>query len=410
MQAALSATPAVLTVELSPEAIAEGQRPPEPLSRDGADVLAGAVADDLRRALGDRISDAGLIVPGALYDITELLRPGLPMAEMMLDVYRSSLRGGPFQPHLLAIGASGGHFPIQEMAPARPPGAGPLLALPFAFVAPGNLLDPVRATLESELLEKGRASSVTEGLLRQQFGLDPVNLSFATFHDLSALMKVQLEYAGFGPLWRLLETALYTPEQPVEETLEPGNRFLVVNGRCWTPFLDFDGWVDRFGGRDRVTSYGDWQRVQRQYVAGLAAHGLEVNVTEPVPGVFAEDVETALAVAQQHVIGEQPRYTITVSGQDEIQRAAVITLTEQSLPELGPVAYTILAQDTDGALAYLGHDYPLMPEGIALIRDEWQRRAHTLGAAFHLERPGRLVVSGETPRLMPYLDYEGPAH
>ena len=85
MPSALSATPGVLTVELDPSAIMQS-RPPEPLSRDSADLLAGPIADDLRRIVGESVADAGLIFPAALYDLTEILQPGLPMVEAMLDI------------------------------------------------------------------------------------------------------------------------------------------------------------------------------------------------------------------------------------------------------------------------------------------------------------------------------------
>lgn len=413
MDSALSATPAVLTIEMDSRLIMSGQRPPEPLSRDAAEVLAAAIAADLRRILGDVVRDAGLILPAALYDLTELLQPGLPRVEALLDVYRSSLRGGPFEAHLLALGSAGGRFPIAELMPARAPGSGPLLAVPFALVAPGPALDAVRERLESDLLEKGRASLDTDRVVRGQFGIEPVNLTYATFHDLGALLRVQLAHAGFEPLWQIVETALYRPDEPLQVTLPSGNRFLALFGRVWTPALGFDAWVDRHHpdaeAQAAIDGYAAWQKAQRQYMAGLGAHGLEVIPAEPRPGVYAADVESALSVAQQASLPDPLRFTVTVSGTADVTSASAVVLTEQAAADIGPFAYTVLVQGAGGELAFLGHEYPLAPGALAAIREEWEGRARQLGASFQIERPAQAVVSGRPARLMPWLEYGGQA-
>lgn len=410
MPGALSATPAVLTVELDPAAPARGQRPPEPLSRDAAEVLAGALADDLRRILGEEVAAAGLVMPGALYDLTELLRPGLPMIEALLDLYRGALRGGAFTPQLLALGTAGGRFPAPAIAPARRPGSGPLLALPFVLVAPGPALDPLRRRLEAILLEKGRASLATDRVLRQLLAVEPVHLSYATFHDLSALLKVQLEHAGFGGLWSLLEGALYRPEEPLRVDLPAGNRFLGLHGEVWTPITGFDAWAARHAtaAGEAAAGYAAWCRHQRQYMAGLEAHGVPVIPTRDRSGLAAEDVEVAIGVARAAALPEPDWHSEAVTTASA-GNAAIVSLTEQATPELGPLAYTVLVQADDGSLLELRHEYPLRPEAIPRIREHWQARAHALDARFHLERPGHVVTAGHPPRLMPWLEYAGEA-
>lgn len=409
MQAALSATPVVLTVEIDSRLVAGGFIPPEPLQRDSADVLASAMANDLHRILGDDIRNVGLIMTGALYDLTELLRPGLPMAEMFLDVYRGSLRGGPFEPHLIALGTAAGRFPVPEMAPARAPGSGPLLALPFALVAPGPELDRIRERLESELLEKGGASLDTDRTVRQQFGLEPIHTTYATFHDLSALLRVQLDHAGFGALWQVVEGALYRPDEPMVVDDDSGLRLLQFEGRVWVPVLTLGQWHDRRGNDDTSveSGYCRFQRVLRQYMAACAAHGLEVIPVEARPGVFAASAETALAVAQQAALADPTRLTETVSGDTSGGAASAVTLTEHAAPELGPIAYTALVQAADGTLRALINEYPLAPEAIPGLREHWQAEAARLDAGFRFEQPGRILIGGDPPHLMPYLDYEG---
>jgi hypothetical protein len=405
MQAALSATPAVLTIELEAEAVMD-HAPPPALTRDAAEVMATAVANDLQRILGEQVRSSGMILLGALYDLTELLRPGLPMVEGLLDYYRGGLRGGAFEPQLIALGSAGGQFPVPELAPRRAPGSGPLLALPFALVAPGPELEPVREAMEEELLGKGRASLETDRTVQQLFSVAPVNLSYATLHDVSALLRVQLDHAGFGPLWQLLEAALYRPETPTVVDTDAGNRFLTHQGQAWTPIVDFDAWAAAREEPDEA-DYLAWQKTQRQYIAGLAAHGIEVTPTAARSGIYSEDAEVALTVAQAAALDPGDRLQVPVTGEPNPGDAAIVALTEQASPELGPVAYTVMVQGADGGVRYLGHDYPLAPEAIAAIRDDWQRFAAQMGARFHLEQPGRLLVGGQPPALMPWFDSHG---
>lgn len=408
MHAALSATPAVLTVELPEAAVIRRERPPEPLSRDMAELLGQAVAADLHRILGDAVTDAGLVVTAALYDLTEILQPGLPMTEALLEVYRGSLRGAPFEPQRLNLGSAGGRFPLPQFAPRRSPGSGPLLAIPFALVAPGPTLDPIRGRLEAQLLERSSPALETDRIVRQQFGVDPVNLSYATFHDLSALLKVQLEYAGFGPLWSLLEAALYRPDEPCVVDTDAGNRFLGRHARVRSPYLTLQDWLAT-APEATVSGYEAWIREQRQYSVGLTAHGLEFVPTEPRPGVYAQDAETALSIADAAATAADGFRRETVEGTPEFTEASAITLTEQCLPSVGPFACTVLAQRADGAIAYLGHDYPLTPQALHALREEWRGRAEALGIAFQLEQPPQLQISGDPPQLMPWLDYSGRA-
>ncbi len=387
-------------------------RPPEPLSRDAADLLAAPMADDLRRILGEEIADAGLVMPAALYDLTELLQPGLPMVEAMLDIYRGGLRGGPFQPQLLTIGSSGGRFPDAAIAPLRRPGSGPLLTVPFALVAPGPKLDELSRKIESTLLEKGSASLATDRAVRQLFGVDPVHLSYATFNDLAALMRVQMEHAGFLPLWQLIESALYRPDS-IERLELDTHQFFATGGQVWTTWMSFDEWsaTRALEAGEAVEGYAQWLQTQRQYMAGLQSHGISVSVTPNLPGLRADDDEVALSVAQANSLEAEAQW-LRERIEDQMEtavEAAVITLTEQADPQVGPFAYTALVQSRDGHLLGLFNDYPLQPAAMQSIINHWQEQASRLDAVFHLERPGRVICHGRPPCLQPWLDYAGSA-
>lgn len=401
----LSATPAVLTVELPMQWVQEGGRPPAPLSPAEADRLAGAVADDLQRILGE-LSDYGLVLLGALYDMTELLRPGLPMIDALMELYRGSLPDGQFLPQLMALGGQGERFPIPAIAPRRAPGSGPLLAIPFLLLGEAEAVDELETRMEKALLEKGRAGVATEQAIKEQFGIQPENLAYATFNDLCALLKLQLEHAEFGPLWEVLEGALFRPQDSGRTETPEGNLFLRQQDQVHTPFFSVDQWLARDGAD--LESYAHWLRRQRQYLAGLAAHGLRLVLIRPEGAVWEHCADGSVARSSPWGTQDDLYLVDPVTGAERTPETALadadlVLLTEHSLGVLGPVAYTVMIQNQAGELAYLAHEYPVSPAGIQTIRQRWEQLAEKAGAQYQLLQPGRVVVD-EAGRLVPALE------
>lgn len=270
----LAACSGVLTLELNTGPA--GSVPPGPVSRASATQIAEGIAADLGRLVPD-LARFALVVPGALYDQTELLRPGFPLLAALDDVFRGTLLDGGFVPGLVALGSDDGRaFTLPALNPARQPGAGPLLMLPFSLLGrPGDITE-LSMQLENSLLQSGGVSVTTRQAVEAAFGLRAVNLSYATVGDLCALLKVQLEHAGFDGLWELLERALFRPQEPADVSLAPGNRFLMSEGTVWTPFWTFDDWAQIGPGQERpadalAAGYVEWVRTQRQYLMALSA-------------------------------------------------------------------------------------------------------------------------------------------
>ena len=101
----------LLALELDPQRADFSDVPPEPLSVATATALAGHLAKDLDRIL-DGIHHLGLILPGALYDQTEILRPGFPLIDALTELYSGSDRDRIFKPRLIALGSDTG-LPIR---------------------------------------------------------------------------------------------------------------------------------------------------------------------------------------------------------------------------------------------------------------------------------------------------------
>lgn len=405
-QQSLSATPVALTVELDLAAVNAGLQPPPPLGKDRAGALADAIAADLARILGDPVQACGLILPAALYDLTELLQPGLPWVEVLLEVYRGSFAGRGFTPQVLALG-SDGDFPIPALAPQRRPGSGPLLILPLLLVGERSAVEQIQAQLEEVLLERGRSSLQTEHMMRQDFQLAPRNLTYATFNDLSALLKIQLGHAGLEPLWQLLEGALFRPDQAELVQLPEQNEFLGLGGEVYTVFRTFDQWAAATGGD--VRSYRQWLLKQRLYEAGLAAHGLKVRrLRHPARLDSSCSGQLQRLVAEHEIDGEllrEPDAPVPA-----LDGADIILLTEHSTPELGPVGYTVLAQAGDGRVLHVGNEYPLTLAAAQELRERWAEVAARHELPLHLAQPGQILTSEDGQHLLPQVDFGEGAH
>lgn len=411
MQNQVASVPAVLTVELDLEAVSQGARPPGPLAWEEADRLCWALAEDLQRILGP-LQEYGFVTLGGLYDLTEVLRPGLPMVDILSELYRRSLPDTRFQPQVMAIGTQGAEFPIPAIAPECRPGAGPLLAIPFLFLGEPEAMDELGARLEKTLLEKGRASLKTGQLIQDSFGIKALNLSFATFNDLCALMKIQLENAELGGLWELLEAALFTNRPPARVTLPEGNLFLVDGGEAFARFLTFGQWrAENPEHDDPATGYARFQQLQRQYTAGLAAHGLQLHIVEHTAELDADDIDRALSAARMAAMpGDTQEVNEVVTAVDDWDNVAGLSLTEHSRPGMGPVAYTVLARSADGQVLYFANQYPLAPESIQRIREHWREQATACGIELELIQPGDLLHSPDGSQLVPWPEAMGTGH
>lgn len=91
------------------------------------------------------------------------------------------------------------------------------------------------------------------------------------------------------------------------------------------------------------------------------------------------------------------RETDVEAREDQSTNVARLILTEQTVPDLGPIAYTAETLGPDGQLLERSHDYPLHPGALQRIQADWQARARALGAHFEQARPGRVLTAPDAP-------------
>lgn len=356
----------------------ENARPPCLASPAALDQLLAHLAADLAD-LEPGTRQGSLVLPGALYDQTQVLRPGLPL----FSALGAALPGTGASASLRhrALAARDGRLPHPELQPdpGLPPAA--LQLLPIALGGPGPRLQELGERLEHLLLERGQLSPGSARALENGFGIASLHARFMTLADLLAMLRLQLENIGFLPLWELLDAALRRQAAPLSVTARHGQRFTWRDGRVLAQFETFDHWAGAGAGRELpseegvlAAAYADWTREYRQYLVTLGAHHIELR---------------------QQLAGQPDRWLeggfFSETSKAE-PPAGAAQLTEHTAGDLGTVAVTLVR---GGRLVNL---YPLEAAGVDALHAHLRGGGEAIGEVAY---PGQLRLDARARRLAP---------
>lgn len=380
----VSSTLAVLTVEFAPDT--QTSRPPPPLQPAQASELAEHIAEDVHAILGD-ISELGLILSGGLYDLTEIIQPGIPLLEGLTELYRGAMRGG-FSPFLMGIGSHGENFPMPALAPKRRLHAGNLLAVPFVLVGEQDAITRAQHAMEAHLLDRGRAGDATSRAITELFQISPVNLAYATFTDLCALTKVHLDHQGLGGLWDLIEQSVFRPGEAHRAESPFGNAAVVLNHECLLQAKSLDDFADQ-DADSRLQAFEGWLETMRQWLTGLEAHGIQVKLCRELPDPAKCDNHHRRAFDALPLANQDWLATDETAPPAE---GSELFLTEHVSPRLGTLAFTVtLRNQASGDCTVLGHYYPFRPSAVDALERHWRGIADARQWGFQRVRPGGVL-------------------
>jgi len=325
-----------------------GENPGRPalLDKAAAEQVLAHVAVDLTAML-PAISRCAVTMAGALFDLTQILRPHYPVFGGLQELQQSSDPGSDFQPRLLSIGADQGQMPVQELQPNETIPLGLLQILPLLVSGPTKLVDELAVEMEHRFFDQGQLSAHSAKGLESQFQVSVNHARFMTMTDLNAMLRMQLEHFGFLPLWELLDAAINTPEKVLETHSPDGLRFRWQDGAVHTDFETFDWWAKHGGGADKPaaeqqlqSAYADWTREYRRYLTLLIAHG--ISVRQYLPGLYDAPIADSFLIEESTVAPAQ----------------SAAKVTEHSADDLGIVALTVI----QGARQM--NFYPLQASGL----------------------------------------------
>ncbi len=317
---------------------------PGTLGQSDAEQLLAHLAADLKSLLPE-ISNCSLIAAGALFDQTQILRPGYPVFAA-LEAVSSSNSADRFKPGLVSVAAVDGQMPVSDLQPFENIPLGLLQLLPIVVHGPAGLVGELGLAMEYRFMEEGQISAHSAAWLETAFGISINHARLMTLTDLNAMLRMQLDHFGFLPMWELLDSALTERGESLKVTTDSGKAFEWKDNAVHTHFETFDHWANSGAGSKMPASrqalaggYADWTREVRQYLTTLKAHGLDVRFHLAENGQLLEG-------------------TFFAEESDGVPGKGDSTVTEHSFEELGTVAITVV----DGAR--IENYYPLSPQGL----------------------------------------------
>jgi hypothetical protein len=364
------------TIETDPTRY-HGENPMRPrlLDSAGGEQVLAHLATDLTRMFPD-IARCGLAMPGALYDQTQILRPGFPLHAALER--RFDQTGGPSPAPRLVAGAEGGRMPETALQPDPAIPAGILQNLPLVVRAETALAESLAESMEHQFLEQGQLSAHSSQGLEANFGIAVTHARFMTLTDLLAMLRLQLEHFGFLPLWDLLDAALQGDAGTQHATGLAGQRFRFEDGAVHCEFETFDHWAEQGAGKDRAADgqgleagYVEWTREYRQYLTTLQAHAVPVVQHAPDGQVLKG------GYLEEESFGSP--------------QADAAEVTEHHCLDLGVLAVTVVR---DGRQF---NYYPLSPAGLNELHA--RIRSEGLGPA-GFAYPGRMLHDPDLRRLV----------
>lgn len=330
------------------------------LTKEAASTLATQIGGDLEK-LFPELHETGIILPGAVYDQTELLAPGFPLYRALEEMYLDAGgRDNEFEAQIISLGSVDGEFPIDVLRPAPSLVWGPLMVIPFSLVAPVSHLAPIEAEFDQRMFEHGSCSEATIEIINEQFGLTTLHAQYLSLSSLCALTRAHLNAAGLDFLWELLEKALTDPHGSTEVNFNIGLTCRYHDQHVTLPFYSYREWVkkardqktERPEGQSFVEGYSLYVRQTRQASIGLGAHSIDV-VWEDAHG---SSLEGAFFCETDDLAVDGEATTLP-----EIVRA---TLIEQHDPDLGTVAWVVGKYDSEDRLIQRLTYYPLITDGL----------------------------------------------
>jgi len=357
----------------------EHARPPALLDRVSAEQILAHIAADLTNMF-PAINRCALSMAGALFDQTQVLRPGLPIFNALETLQKSSNPAGDFQPRLLSIGASKGQMPLPDLQPLENIPLGLLQILPLLISGPEGLVNQLADEMEHRFFDTGQLSAHSAKGLETHFQVSVNHARFMTITDLNALLKLQLEHYGFLALWELLDAAISPSAETLNVTTEGGLKFEWRDGAVHSYFESFDWWANYGGGAEAPspdqklqTAYADWTREYRRYLTMLTAHG--VTVEQHLPGLGDA------ALDDSFLLEESTR----------LPGPSVAVVTEHGTDDLGTVAVTVISGNRQMNF------YPLQASGLNDLHQFIREQDHSGDIAF----PGRIAYDEKSRQLTP---------
>lgn len=256
------------------------------LEQDEIKQLNQQISKELQ-AIVPHLDDSSYAIVGGLYQSSELLQPGFPIHSQLRQYANAALKGENNRRNQLVIGANDNELP-EGLKHNPNVQVTPLLLLPFVILTEN---EESKKIFEKQLMHKGMGSIALLQQLQTSLGVKIRHINFMTVLDLAAMIHNHLQMAGFEPLWQLLEQAIFNKDPETKVKTPQHNEFYLSKKIIFTPFFSYMMWCNKGPGKtlenkntdNKKEAYLHYTQVQRQHIATLKEHGLDVRQFIPTP-------------------------------------------------------------------------------------------------------------------------------
>ncbi len=170
------------------------------------------------------LQQTSMIITGALYDQSQIIRPDFPIFKALGDIAHSATQGHTFTPRCIAIGGDDS-FSVPVLNPEKKLQA-PLAILPILLLGKHNDIESLTSDLEETLMQDVKITSAIKQKIENSFGCKIINLGFATLADTMGMLASQLIQIGLEPIWHLLKSGIFNTQSSYLAQLDTGHRLL----------------------------------------------------------------------------------------------------------------------------------------------------------------------------------------
>ena len=304
------------------------------------------------------LDDSTYAIVGGLFQSSEILQPGFPIHTQLRQYANAALKGENNRRNQLIIGTNDSNLP-KGLRRNKNVHMTPLLLMPFVIITENK---DTKDVFETQLMHKGMGSVDLLKQLQNALGVKIRHVNFMTVLDLAAMMHNHLQMAGFDPLWNVLEQALFNENPETKAITKQHNEFYLSKKIVFTPFFSFLVWSNYGPGKElenKQEAYLHYTQVQRQHVATLKEHGLDVRQFIPTPEIWPTNADhICFATLDKSRISGNVYHEVI----NPLSQNLKVNIDKNDHPNLGIVFFQI-SDENDG----LEYFYPLTDAGIKEI-------------------------------------------
>lgn len=218
------------------------------------------------------LQQVSMIITGALYDQSQIIRPNFPIFKTLGDITHSGSQGHTFTPKCIAIG-SDDHFSVPVLNPEKKQ-RGPLAILPILLLGEQSDIENLTYDLEETLMQDVKITAEIKQKLTHYFDCNIINLGFATLADTVGMLASQLIQIGLEPIWHILKSVLFNIPNAYLAALDTGHRLLWDNIEECVRIFECTNNCYIQTDQAKSQSFEQYQEINMRFKLLLTSHGI----------------------------------------------------------------------------------------------------------------------------------------